>query len=134
MQVSFVFKTDSEVLLKKRIIGPPPSRVLPWIRQIHAWQWKISYIANLGIEFGRDYYAENIESIFLMFLTDSVFAVREEGINKVILLAETFKADWVINSYIPKVKKIFSNNKFGYLHRITAINSLVVLIIINSRE
>ncbi|MDR3736516.1 MAG: hypothetical protein P4L10_13400 [Acidobacteriaceae bacterium] len=87
----------------------------------------VTLVAGLANEFGKDFYAKNVEPIFLQFLTDSTAAVREAGIEKLRLLAAEFKADWVINSYIPKAVEVLSRDKQGYLYRMTVLNSIAVL-------
>eukprot|EP00826_Nyctotherus_ovalis_P021570 TRINITY_DN16992_c0_g1_i1.p2 TRINITY_DN16992_c0_g1~~TRINITY_DN16992_c0_g1_i1.p2 ORF type:complete len:123 (-),score=30.46 TRINITY_DN16992_c0_g1_i1:353-721(-) len=88
----------------------------------------IKLMASLAKEFGKDFYSKNVESIFIQFLTDNVSAVREAGIEQVKVLADTFKADWVINSYVPKAVEVLNRDKLGYLYRITILNSIAVLV------
>eukprot|EP00826_Nyctotherus_ovalis_P036138 TRINITY_DN3186_c0_g1_i1.p1 TRINITY_DN3186_c0_g1~~TRINITY_DN3186_c0_g1_i1.p1 ORF type:complete len:520 (+),score=94.15 TRINITY_DN3186_c0_g1_i1:285-1844(+) len=90
----------------------------------------LDLLGNLAKEFGKDFYAKNIEQIFLQFLTDAVAAVRDTGIAKVELLANTFKADWVLKVYLPRAIEAFNKDKQGYLYRVTALKSMAVLVFV----
>jgi len=83
--------------------------------------------ANLGKEFGKEFYTKNLEPIFLQFLTDNAASVRDMGIEKLLMLATEFKADWIVNSYIPKANDILNKEKQGYLYRMAVLNSINVL-------
>eukprot|EP00824_Muranothrix_gubernata_P008479 TRINITY_DN2090_c0_g1_i4.p1 TRINITY_DN2090_c0_g1~~TRINITY_DN2090_c0_g1_i4.p1 ORF type:complete len:142 (-),score=24.96 TRINITY_DN2090_c0_g1_i4:23-448(-) len=86
--------------------------------------------SKLAQQFGREYYAKNLEAIFIKFLSDMASAVREEGIEQLRLLVEEFKSEWVIHSYLPKMNEAINKEKQGYLYRMTALNSILVSLLI----
>ncbi len=94
-------------------------------------KWRVRYsvvtlVSELAREFGKEFYAKNVEPIFLLFLTDITAAVREAGIEWLQVLAKEFKADWIVNAYIPKAVEILGRDKQGYLYRMTILNSIEV--------
>ena len=100
-------------------------------------KWRVRYsviklLANLSKEFGKDFYEKNTEELFLKSLTDSVAAVRDEGIDQINKLAKTFKADWVVNCLLPKSEEILHRDKIGYLYRISVLNAIVVTYLITN--
>jgi len=94
-------------------------------------KWRVRFavvnlVANLAKEFGRDFYTKNVEPIYMLFMVDNTAAVRETGIEKLQMLTNEFKADWVINGYIPKAVEVLNREKQGYLYRMTALISIAV--------
>lgn len=115
-------------------VGPEQltsSLLMPLSNLMKEAQWRvrmalINLLANLAKEFGKDFYMKNLEPIFMQFLVDNVAAVRDAGIEKLQLLAAEFKADWIVNGYLPKANEILNKDKQGYLFRLAVLNSLVV--------
>jgi hypothetical protein len=68
-------------------------------------------IGDLSKSFGKDVFSKHLESIFLSYLTNTAASVREMGIKKARELAEKFKGDWVLSSFIPKVIENYNNDK-----------------------
>ena len=56
---------------------------------------------------------KNLEAIFFSFLLDNAFSVRELGVEKLASIAQEFKADWVVNVVIPKLKEV---NDLSLIH------------------
>lgn len=95
-------------------------------------QWRvrmavISLAAHISKEFGREFYTKNIETIFMLFLVDTASSVRESGVDMLQILAAEFKADWVVNGFLPKAFDVLGKEKVGYLHRISVLNSIAVI-------
>jgi len=61
------------------------------------------------------------------FMTETAAASRELGIKKLGELAEIFKADWVVNNFMPKLYEVYNTEKQGYLYRMCCINSMHVI-------
>lgn len=78
-------------------------------------------LGNLSKMFGKDVFVKHIESIFMTYLTNTAASVREMGIKKSREIAEKFKGDWIINSYIPRVIENFNVDKQGYNYRICSL-------------
>ena len=81
-------------------------------------------IGDLSKMFGKDVFSKNLESIFISYLSNTAASVREMGIKKSKELAEKFKGDWIINSYIPRVIEMFNVDKQGYNYRMCCLHSL----------
>jgi len=77
---------------------------------------------------------KNLEGIFFSFLLDNAFSVRELGVEKLASIAQEFKADWVVNVVIPKLKEVNDQPKQGYLYRMTVLCSYVSIISTLSKE
>eukprot|EP01016_Furgasonia_blochmanni_P041617 TRINITY_DN542_c0_g1_i9.p2 TRINITY_DN542_c0_g1~~TRINITY_DN542_c0_g1_i9.p2 ORF type:complete len:229 (+),score=48.52 TRINITY_DN542_c0_g1_i9:151-837(+) len=70
-----------------------------------------------------DHFTKHLEQLILTYLSDRASAVRECGVKKVQLLAQTYKLDWVYASLFPRLIDIL-NKDSGYLFKITALHSL----------
>ena len=60
----------------------------------------------------------------MSYLNNTAASVREMGIKKSKEVAEKFKADWVIQNYIPKVIENYNVDKQGYNYRMCYLQSL----------
>lgn len=95
-------------------------------------QWRVrmgifELIADLAIIFGKETYCKHLQSIFMGYLTSTAASVRQMGIAKSSILAAAFKADWVMNEYIPVVTNHFNVDKKGYNYRMCCLNSLAAV-------
>ena len=68
-------------------------------------------IGELSIMFGKDVFVKQLEGIFMTYLTNTASSVREMGISKSREIAEKFKSDWILSSFIPKVVENFNVDK-----------------------
>ena len=60
----------------------------------------------------------------MSYLSNTAASVRETGIRKVRELADKYKGDWVVNSFIPKVNEVYNVDKQGYNYRMCCLQSL----------
>ena len=88
----------------------------------------LELLGNFGIQFGMQPFIKNIEPIFMTYLTNTAAAVRMMGIKKSEELAKLFKRDWVVENYIPEVRKAYKADKKGYNFRICCLYSLEAII------
>lgn len=56
------------------------------------------------------------------------------GVLKVKAMAEAFKAEWVMNNFIPKVNECYNVEQQGYNYRMTALMSLSSVMPVLSQE
>jgi serine/threonine-protein phosphatase 2A regulatory subunit A len=77
---------------------------------------------------------KNLDPIFSVFYMDNAYTVRELGIEKLALMAQEFKADWILGTIIPKLKEVYDMPKQGYLYRMTVISSFVSIIPFLNKE
>lgn len=84
-------------------------------------------IADFAILFGKDVYSKSLSSIFMGFCQNTAANVRQVGIQKSALLAEKFKQDWVVNEFIPIIKRDYNIDKKGYNYRMCCLMSLAVV-------
>ena len=68
-------------------------------------------LGDISKMFGKDVFIKHIESIFMTFLTNTAASVREMGIRKSKEIAEKFKGEWILNSFIPKVVENYNVDK-----------------------
>jgi|LauGreDrversion4_2_1035121.scaffolds.fasta_scaffold355762_1 serine/threonine-protein phosphatase 2A regulatory subunit A len=61
-------------------------------------------------------------------MSNTAASVRDTGVKKVKELADKYKGDWVISSFIPKVVEIYNTDKQGYNYRMTCLYSLQQII------
>ena len=77
---------------------------------------------------------KNLDSIFSLFLSDNASQARELGVEKLGQICTEFKADWVINVLIPKLKDIYDQPKQGYLFRMTVFNTFTAIMPVLSKD
>ena len=102
-------------------------------------QWRVKMavyelLGDLSKLFGKDVFHNHIESIFMTYLTNTAASVRDMGINKSREIAEKFKGEWILNSYIPKVIENFNVDKQGYNFRMCSLMSLQGVLTFLSKE
>lgn len=68
-------------------------------------------LGNLAIQFGKEVFVKNLESIFMQYLTNTASAVREIGIQKSKEIGEKLKSEWILANYIPKVIENYNIDK-----------------------
>jgi serine/threonine-protein phosphatase 2A regulatory subunit A len=79
-------------------------------------QWRVrmavfELIGELSKMFGKEVFIKHLESIFLTYLTNTAASVREMGIKKSREIAEKFKQEWIMSSFIPKVIENYNIDK-----------------------
>jgi hypothetical protein len=74
--------------------------------------------------FPKEIFQKQLEGIFFSYLSNTAASVRETGVKKVKELAEKYKADWVMSSFIPKVLESYNADKQGYNYRMCCLMSL----------
>ena len=95
-------------------------------------QWRvrmaiIELIGDLSKYFGKDVFCKHLEPIFMTYLVNTAASVREMGILKSGELAEKFKADWLLSSFVPKVIENYNIDKQGYNYRMCSLKSLAIV-------
>ncbi len=81
-------------------------------------------ISELGKLFTKEVFQKHIEGLFLSYLSNTAASVRETGVRKVKELAEKYKAEWIMGSFIPKVVETYNIDKQGYNYRMCCLQSL----------
>ncbi len=81
-------------------------------------------LAKLGAAYGLDTFKAHIEPLYFGFLTDTVSAVRDRGVETLDIINSKFGQTWVANTLIPKLMTGLSQQKTSYLHRVTIISSV----------
>jgi serine/threonine-protein phosphatase 2A regulatory subunit A len=84
----------------------------------------IELVGDLSLKFGRDVYMKSLESIFMNYLTNPAASVREMGVRKVLDMAQLFKGDWVVASFVPKIVETYGIEKQGFNYRMSCLHSL----------
>ena len=95
-------------------------------------QWRVrmsvfELIADLAIIYGKEVYVKQLGHIFMGYLTNTAASVRQMGISKSAILAQSFKQDWVMNEYIPVVNNHYNVDKKGYNYRMCCLNSMAAI-------
>lgn len=96
------------------LLSPSSLTILTNLTKDAQWRVRmaaIELIGDLSLEFGLEIYKSKLESIFMSYLDNSAASVREMAIVKVGHLAEQFKSDWVLNSFVPKVIDSFNKDQ-----------------------
>jgi len=92
-------------------------------------QWRVrmsvfDLVGELSKLFPKEIFQKQLEALFLSYLSNTAASVRETGIKKVKELAEKYKGDWVVTSFIPKVNEVYNVDKQGYNYRMCCLLSL----------
>lgn len=70
-----------------------------------------------------------LEPMYMTYLKDKIAVVRENGVEKLAGLIQTYK-DWSLSKLFPKLVEQL-NKENGYLYRLSAIQSLRVILATN---
>lgn len=102
-------------------------------------QWRVKMavfelVADMGLLFGKQVFAQKLQTIFLSYLQNTAAAVREMGVSKSALLAQQFKEDWIVKDYVPAVQKVYGTENKGYNYRMCCLHSLAIVIPCLRRE
>lgn len=92
-------------------------------------QWRVrmavfELVGELSKIFPKEVFQKQLEGLFLSYLSNTAASVRETGIKKVKELADKYKSEWVVNSFIPKVNEVYNTDKQGYNYRMCCLQSL----------
>jgi len=85
----------------------------------------IEYIPLLARQLGQTLFHEQMGSLCMEWLCDSVYSVREAAILNMKKLAEEFGAEWAQNTIIPEILQLINNP--NYLHRQTILKAIAAL-------
>jgi len=85
----------------------------------------IEYIPLLAQQLGQTLFHEQMGSLCMEWLCDSVYSVREAAILNMKKLAEEFGAEWAQNTIIPEILQLINNP--NYLHRQTILKAIAAL-------
>ena len=91
-------------------------------------------IGDLSKVLGKDIFLKHLEGIFISYLSNTAASVREMGIKKSKELAEKFKAEWVMSSFIPRVTEMYNVDKQGYNYRMCCLHSLQAVMMYLSKD
>lgn len=123
---------SSGLLKVAQVVGPDilnPQFLTTLTNMTKDAQWRVrmavfELIGDLSKLFGKEVFTKHLESIFLTYMSNTAASVRDMGIKKVKELAEKFKADWIMSSFIPRVVEMFNVDKQGYNYRMCCLFSL----------
>lgn len=96
-------------------------------------QWRVrmgvfELIGDLSKMYGKDVFMKHLDSIFMTYLTNTAASVRDMGIKKAKEIAEKYKAEWILSSFLPKVIENFNIDKQGYNYRMCSLYSMHAVI------
>jgi len=102
-------------------------------------QWRVrmavfELIGEMSKMFGKEVFQKQLEGLFLTYLSNTAASVRDMGVKKARELAEKFKGEWVLATFIPKVIEIYNVDKQGYNYRMCCLSSLYQIIPFISKE
>lgn len=102
-------------------------------------QWRVrmavfELIGEMSKMFGKETFQKHLESVFLSYLSNTAASVREMGVKKAKELAEKFKGDWVMSTFVPKVIETYNVDKQGYNYRMCCLMSLQAIIPFITKE
>jgi serine/threonine-protein phosphatase 2A regulatory subunit A len=122
--------------LTKTVIGIDllSQSLLPAIVQLaEDKQWRvrlaiIEYIPLLASQLGVKFFDEQLASLCMAWLGDTVFSIREAATHNLKKLTEVFGVEWAQEAIIPKVMAMGAHP--NYLYRMTTCFAITVSLII----
>jgi serine/threonine-protein phosphatase 2A regulatory subunit A len=91
-------------------------------------------IGEMSKMFSKDVFQKHLEALFLSYLNNTASSVREMGVRKAKELADKYKSEWVIQTFIPKVVETYNMDKQGYNYRMCCLHSLQQILTNISKE
>lgn len=92
-------------------------------------QWRVrmavfELIGEMSKQFGKEVFQKQLETIFLSYLGNTAASVRDMGVKKGREIADKYKGEWVMASYVPKIIETYAIEKQGYNYRMCCLQSL----------
>lgn len=124
-------------LIKVAAIAGPEILTTPFLSTItnmtKEGQWRVrmavfELIGEMSKMFGKEVFQKHLEVVFLSYLSNTAASVRDTGVRKARELADKFKGDWVVATFIPKVVETYNVDKQGYNYRMCCLSSLQSII------
>jgi serine/threonine-protein phosphatase 2A regulatory subunit A len=84
----------------------------------------IEYIPLLATQLGREFFDEQLSSLCMSWLGDTVYSIREAATINLKKLTEVFGVDWARTQIVPKVVAMGSHP--NYLYRMTTVQAIGV--------
>ena len=84
----------------------------------------IEYIPLLATQLGRPFFDEQLSTLCLSWLGDTVFSIREAATINLKKLTEVFGVEWAKNVIVPKV--LAMANHPNHLYRMTTVMAVTV--------
>jgi serine/threonine-protein phosphatase 2A regulatory subunit A len=85
----------------------------------------IEYIPLLATQLGKEFFDEQLSSLCMSWLGDTVYSIREAATINLKKLTEVFGVDWARAQIVPKVVAMGSHP--NYLYRMTTVQAIGVL-------
>jgi serine/threonine-protein phosphatase 2A regulatory subunit A len=85
----------------------------------------IEYIPLLATQLGKDFFDEQLSSLCMSWLGDTVYSIREAATINLKKLTEVFGVEWARTQIVPKVVAMGSHP--NYLYRMTTVQAIGVL-------
>jgi len=84
----------------------------------------IEYIPLLATQLGKDFFDEQLSSLCMSWLGDTVYSIREAATINLKKLTEVFGVEWARAQIVPKVVAMGSHP--NYLYRMTTVQAIGV--------
>jgi serine/threonine-protein phosphatase 2A regulatory subunit A len=103
--------------------------MIPLIAGIAAdpqWRVKIATIERMpaiASLFGLETFEANLQAVYAAAFSDSVYAVREEAIARLVELTNELGQSWLIEKLWPRLEELFSPSQ-SYLNRMTVLHAI----------
>jgi serine/threonine-protein phosphatase 2A regulatory subunit A len=96
-------------------------------------QWRVrmavfELIGEMSKLFAKDVFQKHLEALFMSYLNNTAASVRDMGVRKAKELADKYKGDWIITTFIPKVVETYNIDKQGYNYRMCCLQSLLQIL------
>ncbi len=59
--------------------------------------------------------------MFLSYLSNTAASVRDMGVKKAKELADKFKGEWIMSTFVPKIIETYNVDKQGYNYRMCCL-------------
>jgi hypothetical protein len=125
--------TKSSLILFSIVIGIQllADHLLPAIVELaedKSWRVRqaiIEYIPLLATQLGKEFFDEQLSSLCMSWLGDTVYSIREAATINLKKLTEVFGVEWARAQIVPKVVAMGSHP--NYLYRMTTVQAIGVL-------
>jgi serine/threonine-protein phosphatase 2A regulatory subunit A len=79
-------------------------------------QWRVrmavfELIGEMSKQFGKEVFQKQLETIFLSYLGNTAASVRDMGVKKAKEVADKYKGEWVMASFIPRITETYAIEK-----------------------
>eukprot|EP00357_Protocruzia_adherens_P032500 CAMPEP_0115005142 /NCGR_PEP_ID=MMETSP0216-20121206/19678_1 /TAXON_ID=223996 /ORGANISM="Protocruzia adherens, Strain Boccale" /LENGTH=580 /DNA_ID=CAMNT_0002371377 /DNA_START=175 /DNA_END=1917 /DNA_ORIENTATION=+ len=129
VEVMTALKTLTDIIGEDAFEQTEIQTVLAALATDFQWRVRLALIdlaTDFAQHFGRESFDKSFEQYFMIYLDDTVYSIRQRGVEQLKVLAKSFGKEWVAGRLIPALSQNYDTS-VGYLCRFNTMRSFASL-------